>query len=296
MADAYVQTSRLKAFAPVSLQVPNIRGVRIEPSGFGTILAAPQSESRPEAFPTNTLIAGLRPTDPDIAPEVRHLNRLLPRVRERPPFAWTELTTLEMPSTVTGTVILRDGCFRLAAPGEPLALLPAHTRAVLDEAGYLILGPPGTARGMAGRVGEEMWWYAPTMRVTNPAVTGPMRRACGPGRMVRVGTGSEALHRREGDEGTARTLSNMYGMSYDEARSRVAACQTDADRRRIALRSHYGEDAARRPNDLAPGPCMMSPPKPVIKASDCPPNTTHRGGLCRNAQGFVVPIPSLPPF
>lgn len=271
------------------------RGARIEPSGFGTILAAPQSEGKPEPFPTNAPIAGLRAGDPEIAPEIRHLIRLLPRVRERPPVEWTELTTLEMPAIVTGTVILRDGCFRLAGPGELLVLLPAHTRAVLDDAGYLILGPPGTARGMAGRVGETMWWYAPTMRVTNPAVTGPLRRTCRPGQVVRVGTGSEALHRREGDEGTARTLSNMYGMSYEEARSRVAACQADADRRRVALRDRYGENAARWPNDLAPGPCTGSPPPPVIKASDCPPNTKHSSGLCRNAEGFVVPLPSSPP-
>lgn len=147
---------------------------------------------------------------------------------------------------------------------------------------------------MTGRVGETMWWDGPTIRVTNAAVTGPLRGACGPGRVVRVGTGGAALRRREGDENAARSLSNRYGMSIAQARGEVAACRADADRRRTALERRFGANPAAWPNDLAPGPCTPSPPRVVTDASACPPLTTLRGGLCLTERGLIVRDRSRP--
>lgn len=272
------------------------KGVTIEQSGFGTVLTAPATEHEVGPFSTASPLPGLRPGDPAVAPEIAHLIRILPRVRPRAYSNSLIVSDLIIPPVVTGTVIMRDGCFRLAGKGEPLVLLPEYTRAVLDEAGYLILGPPGTARAMAGRVGETMWWYGPTLQVTNAAVTGPLRKACGPGRVVRVGTSSDAVSRNERDASTARSLSNMYGMSYDEARSQVATCQADADRRRAELRRRFGDDASKWPGSAAPGPCEPPPPPPVVKASDCPAGTTFSSGLCRNRKGFIVRVPPRPLF
>lgn len=139
-----------------------------------------------------------------------------------------------------------------------------------------------------------MWWYGPTLQVTNAAVTGPLLKACGPGRVVRAGTNSEAVRRNERDAHAARSWSSMYGMSYVEARTKVAACQADADRRRTELRRRFGEDASKWPSANAPGPCEPSPPPVVLKASDCPPSTTLSGGLCRDDKGFIVPATTRP--
>lgn len=264
------------------------KGVTIEPSGFGTLLAAPATELEPS--PNDPPLAGLRSGDPDIAPEIAHLIRILPRVRPSPNSNAPGLSTLEIPPTVTGTIILRDGCFRLSGRGEPLVLLPEYARAVLDESGYLMLGPPGTARDMAGRVGETMSWAGPTLVITNPAVTEPLHKTCGPGRVVRAGTSSVAVGKSAGDAGEARSLSGMYGIPYRQARREVAVCQADADRRRAELRTRFGADASHWPNDRAPGPCRSSPPPPVFNASDCPAGTKLSGGLCRNEGGFIARV------
>lgn len=280
------------------------KGVTIEPSGFGTLLVAPATKHEIDPYSKAPPLLGLRLGDPAVASEIAHLIRILPRARSDVPAGTLRVIDVKsvvkramvmtVPTVVTGTVILRDGCFRLAEKGEPLVLLPAYTRAVLDEAGYLILGPPGTAREMAGRVGETVSWSGPTLEITNPAVTRPLRKACGPGRVVRVGTSSEAVGKNESDASEARSLSSMYGMSYKETRRQVAACQADADRRRAVLRRRFGDDASHWPSDTVPGPCRSSPPPPVSKASDCPTGTTLSGGLCRNEKGFIVQVPPRP--
>ena len=289
-ADMIIPASRLSGTPTMP------KAVTIEPSGFGTVLTAPATEHEVDPFSSAPPLPGLRTGDPIVAPEIAHLIRILPRVRPRAYSNSLIVSDLIIPPVVTGTVIVRDGCFRLAGKGEPLVLLPEYTRAVLDEAGYLILGPPGTARAMAGRLGETMWWYGPTLKVTNAAVIGPLRKACGPGRVVRVGTSSDAVRSNERDASTARSLSDMYGMSYDEARSQVATCQADAYRRRAELRRRFGDDASKWPGSAAPGPCEPPPPPPVVKASDCPAGTTFSSGLCRNRKGFIVRVPPRPLF
>lgn len=273
------------------------RGVRVEASGFGTILDAPptQYEPAPGAETEAPPLRGVRPGDPPVAPAIAHLIRILPRVRPWDPSRSSLVLVGQEPPIVTGTLVLRDGCFRLEAPGEPLVLLPIDTRAVVDEAGYLTLSPPGTARAMAGRVGEPIWWTGPTMEVTNPAVTAPLREVCGAGRIVRItGTGSDAVRQSQRDASTALQISSMYGVPYEDARRQVAACQADADRQRARLRQRFGPRASEWPLELVPGPCHPAPPPPIASATDCPPGTRFQGGLCRDSEGYIVPLVPRP--
>lgn len=272
-------------------------GAKVERSGFGTILSAPPSDYEPPAPPA-PLVDGTPPSQngPVIAPEVAHLIRLLPRVRPQPVTDGNGMMmTLEALPIARATVILRDGCFRLAERGEPLVLFTVGARAFLDRQGYLAVGPTDFPASLSGRVGESLSWEGTIDPVRDPVIAASINRVCGAGRVVRVGlVSSEASQTNIRDASTAREMSDRYGMPYAEARREVRACRTKYHHGWAELRARYGDRDP--PTELLPGPCMLSPPSPAPSPAACPDGTTHSGGLCRNARGHVVPIPPRKPL
>ena len=269
------------------------KGVRIEPSGYGTIRSAPPSAYEP---PPPGPAAGPklmdRPGAPAIEPDVAHLVRLLPR--QRPPEDPDRLviTNLDIPPRTISTLILRDGCFRLAVKDEPLVLFPPGTRVFVDEQGYLSVGL-ALAPTARGRVGEPVSWEGEPRVVTEPEVTEPIRRFCGAGPVVRIGlTGSVAAQTSDQDAATAASISRMYGYPYSKARRMVADCRADAKRRSDELRARYGD--RNPPGENIPGPCQQPPPPPVADPASCPPGSSFAGGLCRTREGHIVRVPPGP--
>lgn len=267
------------------------KGASIGPDGFATILAAPPSSYEPPPPPDPLVPSiGSPPGAPAVEAELAHLIRVLPRVFPQPPREEPMLTTLESPPMTEATVILRGGCFRLSTPGEPLVLLPVGTRAFLDRQGYLALGPADAPQSLSGRVGEVLRWEGVMRLVSDPAIVAPITRSCGASKVVQIGrTVSKAAQVSVEDAVTARNMSNMYGTPYAEARAEVAECRVNHDRRWAELRERYGDQPP--PVELLPGPCMMVPPAPVMSPADCPEGTSLSGGLCRDGEGHVRPLP-----
>jgi hypothetical protein len=272
------------------------KGLAAEASGYGTILSAPAMEYEPPAPPDPISISTPPPPPgPAVAPEIAHLIRLLPRVRPQPVDDRNILRTLEAPPMSAARVILRNGCFRLRQPGEPLVLFTVGIRAFVDPQGYLAVGAALHPTGLSGRVGERLRWEGRVDPVAEPAITGPINRICGAGRVVRIGlASSEAAQLSIEDASTAREVASRYGTPYPEARRELRACRAKYDRRWEEIRARYGDRDP--PVELLPGPCTLTPPLPVPKPADCPKGTTHRGGLCLDAKGHVVPIPPRHPM
>lgn len=270
------------------------KGAVAGPSGFATLLLAPPSEYEPPAPPDPVAVPETGPPGmPYVAPEIAHLVRLLPRLLPQPDRLVTR--TMEAPPITKVTIILREGCFRLKSKEEPLVLLPPGIRAFLDKEGYLSLGGFDSPSSLSGRVGEPVSWEGEPRVIKEPSITGPMNRLCGPGKVVQVGLfRSAAASQAVDDVVTARSISDRYGTPYPKARREVAACRAASDRKRADLRKRYGDRTP--PVELLPSPCMLAPPAPVAKPSDCPPGTTLEGGLCRDQRNHVVPVPPRPPL
>jgi hypothetical protein len=277
------------AAAPEARILP--KDAKIEPSGFGTILSAPPTDYEPPAPPAPvSLDTPPGQGGPAVAPEIAHLVRLLPRVRPQPVDDRNILRTLEAPPIATATIILRDGCFRLAGGKEPLVLFTVGVRAFLDAAGYLAIGAADHPSSLSARVGERARWEGRIEPVKDAAITVPINRQCGAGQVVRIGlAGSDAAQWSVQDASTARELSSRYGVPYAEARREIRACRTNYHRRWSELRARYGDRDP--PTELLPGPCLLTPPLPVQRAADCPKGTVFRGALCVDGKGHVVPVP-----
>lgn len=272
------------------------KGAKVEPSGFGTLLSAPPTDYEPPPPPAQVgRDTPAAQEGPVVAPEIAHLIRLLPRVRPKPITDGGMLRTLEAPPIAKATIILRDGCFRLNAPGEPLVLFTVGVRAFLDGEGYVAVGPADFPPFLSGRVGEPLRWEGPIEPVSEQPIIEPINRICGPGRVVRIGlASSEAAQTNVEDASTAREISQRYGSPYPEARQEVRACRQKVNRRWAELRARYGDRGP--PVELLPGNCILTPPLPVARPADCPAGTTLEGGLCRGADGHVVPVPPRRPL
>lgn len=177
---------------------------------------------------------------------------------------------------VSGRVILRDGCLRLAGAGEPLVVLPAGTRLVRDEGGHVLMVIVQNSRSNA-RVGEMARWYDGGNRQVPKAAAERMRQACGPGRIALIGFAqSESLMRLQSDVAAAGNFDRMYGLGFAESLRRVVRC-----------RERSSEPAS------VGNPCGSTPPPPVAEQRACPAGTILSGGLCRTSEGFVRPVPDL---
>lgn len=168
-------------------------------------------------------------------------------------------------------VELVDGCFRIPGTEGGLVLFPLGTRLFIDREGFLAFG---TEAPGYGRVGEVLVFPGSISDVSAPELAGPVRSACGPGRVLKVnGTASFAAHRAQqsvsANVSAERYFREAYGLSEEEARRAVERC-----------RQRSGA-----------GFCPTTPPRPIERQSDCPAGSSLQHGICRTPEGFIRPIP-----
>jgi len=128
------------------------------------------------------------PLDPSgsISREALPLIKYLAREKTRRSMVLTSLTI--------GKIVLRDGCFFLDTKGndDPLVLFHEEVGVGIDDDGYIVLinRMPIAGNDRMTRVGELGGWGDGTRTVTKASVVAPLQDACGPHRVVAIGTPS----------------------------------------------------------------------------------------------------------
>lgn len=174
-------------------------------------------------------------------------------------------------------IVLRNGCFRVAGGGADGAhvLFPLGQKLFLDSGGYLAFGER-ESRGYA-RVGEMVEVHGTFAPVEEPKIVTPIRKACGPGRVVAITTPTSAQAERERDTAREhswlrRRLPESYGLSPRATEAFIRDCA-----------ARFG------------GRCILSPPPPPI--GPCPAGTARKQGMCRTPEGHIRPVPGeLQPY
>jgi hypothetical protein len=211
------------------------------------------------------------------------LVRLLARLAPMPPSDQLVVTTAEEPAPYFGTIFLRDGCLRLAEPGEPHVILPAGTKLYIDDEGFLTAGVIANGTATNPRLGEPAWWSGGDRLRVEAAAVERIVAKCGPGAARLIGLAqSVAASQAAADGAAARNLVSMYDLPWTTALTRARACRT-----RLARNS--GIDPAK----MLQNPCGSTPPSPVADPSLCPVGTSFIGSLCRTPTGHIRPIPAL---
>ena len=150
---------------------------------------------------------------------------------------------------LSGTLILRDGCIRVAdgrsGPGEPIAIFSPEMSAWVDDQGFLTVG-----NGRSGaRIGEPVI-HAAAPAVDDPALIAAVRKACGEGNLLWVNDPVSAY---------ARALANA---GWDAPRAAELRGVTPAEARRNMLEELRRREAERKA--CAPAPrkagCAEMPP------------------------------------
>jgi hypothetical protein len=270
-----IEPERMAAAQPV-------RGMRVEDGGYGTILSAPgrsldpKTSADPPDDPAST-------NGPPVAAKVSGFVRLLSRLRPLPPPTGLQTYNLDIPPSLFATVILRNGCLRVAEPGEPHAIVPAGTKLYLDSEGYLTLGVLANGAATNPRLGEPAWWTEGYERQVETSAVERIRALCGPGPVKVIGLAQSVSASQAAADGlAARNIVDMYGLPQETALARVRDC-----RRRLA--QNGGVD----PHRMIVNPCGSTPPSPVADPRTCPAGTTLSGGLCRTPAGHIRPIPAI---
>lgn len=262
------------------------KAMSVGPEGFGTILSAPPRELQPTAEligPSPQLFASNAPA---IAPALGGLLRLVARIAPVPPSDQLVNFNPEAPGRDVARIILRDGCLRVAAPGEPHLILPAGTRLYVDEQGFLSLGIVSNSRANP-RVGELAWWEGFPQPPVSPAVAARIRAQCGPGR-VRFLTLAQSVSATQAlsDAAAAKTFADRYGAPWRDALRSIQRC-------RAQMTKNLPSSPSGEPPLLIENMCGSTPPSPVADPRSCPPGTSFSGGLCRTPEGYVRPVPAL---
>lgn len=202
-----------------------------------------------------------------LAPEIARLVRIFPR-DDRPVGALHDINS-------TVKVVLRDGCFRVDGGEDDGAhvLFPLGAQLFLDGEGYLAFGEAETP-GYA-RVGETIVTPGTIGEVTAPALTAPIRKACGPGKVVKV----HAMRSSAAESAQQAVLANaealrhfrdQYGLSEPVARKALERCKAQTG---FAT-------------------CLLPPPAPPPPGGpNCPAGTKATFGMCRTPEGYIRPIP-----
>jgi hypothetical protein len=263
-------------------------GLVLDREGFGTLLAAPASVYSPSAEGPSPPRAMVLSPDPAIPPEIQRLVRIFPRLS--PPDVTAELVTKNAvePPQQTATIIMRRGCLRLKEQEEPLALFGPGVRLFVAADGYLTLGNPAGPAPQNARVGEALYWTGDRKVVTAHHLTLPIQRQCGRGTVVFVGgTASVSAGRAAADGLAARRLQQMYGTPWGNALEQVRAC-------RVRLERSWRQEISGKVLPIwIENLCGSTPPPLVTDPDSCPSGTSHSGGLCRTAEGYIRPLPKM---
>lgn len=175
-------------------------------------------------LPAQVELAFTPPPNPAVvAPGLDALVRVMPR-HDRVP-------GVVPAAMMSGRVILRDGCFRLAAregdANEPLVIFDRDFALVLDDEGYLALRGADDGRPLP-RIGEPMTWAGPRGVDARDAGVQALRAACGDGEIVSVGTPSSARHSRV-RPWVIDELEHSRGMTRQQAWDALKRCWALAD-------------------------------------------------------------------
>jgi hypothetical protein len=182
-------------------------------------------------------------------------------------------------------LVLVEGCFRANGRDGPLVVFPPGTRLFFDN-GYLSVGVPGPSE-MKARVGEELFWEAYAVPISEPKALGLVHSICRPGAVLQVMPRSASVVAAQQDLRAALDFRRgSQGVSWAEAVRTVKAC----DRRM--------EATIRRDNPGAPeilvsnlcGSSLVNPPDP----GNCPPRTRFERGNCYDEKGLVAPVAPPP--
>ena len=115
--------------------------------------------------------------NPPVPARLRPLIRIFPRD--------DRLHSIRRLANMSGRIVLRDGCFRVAdGPGgkDALAYFSRGTPLGIDEAGFVTLGRGG---GL-GRLGERFTWNVGPQVAPDLAMVSELRRACGSEEIIYV--------------------------------------------------------------------------------------------------------------
>ena len=201
----------------------------------------------------------LDPPEP-VSADAQRFVRILPLARHRTGSETAELNV--------GTIVLRDGCFRLDRAGgdDPLVQFGAETGVRLDGEGVLTLYQRGAGghEGDPARVGERMVLGGGAGReIADPDLLAPIHGACGAGRVVTVGNPrSYAAFRRRHSAWRVDRLAERHGIGRDEAWRRLTACWSAEDARADAIRRGPPLDQEGTPPPPEAPPCEDPPPPP----------------------------------
>lgn len=221
-------------FAPHRLGVGNVyefAGVvrfdmQVDEATFRAIAAA-EGWSLPDRLELNFIPPpNPRALDPSLASFVR----IMPR-HDRLPSA-------VLAAGMSGRIILRDGCFRLAsqnaAQDGALVMFDLNIALVLDDEGYMALQGPRTDKPLP-RIGELMTWAGPRGVDERDAGVQALRAMCGDGEIVSVGTPSSAYHFRV-RPWAIDEFAHSRGITRQEAWDALRRCWALADEAGMDLR------------------------------------------------------------
>lgn len=149
-------------------------------------------------------------------------------------------------AALSGRVILRDGCFRLAKSGqadEALVVFGRDSELTTDPEGYMVLRQPGMERP-APRIGEMMTWAGPRAASEADAGVRELRARCGPGPVIAVGEPG-STHAFRVRPWAIDSYAVRKRITREEAWRQIKACFAEED----ARVARGGPDAARPPRD-----------------------------------------------
>ncbi len=260
----------------------------LSPSGLLTILRVSPSPAVPKLVVEGRPAVSTTAPGPDLDPAVAGGIKAFFRTRPQPQNDELITTTLEYKFTQLRLVLV-EGCFRRDGPNGPLVVFPPGVR-LFVEGGYLTVGVPGVPDAKA-RVGEELFWEAYAVQISDPKSLELVHPICGPGAVLLVVPSSASVFAARHDSGAAMDFQRASkGVSWAQAVQAVQEC----DRRM--------EAALRRDNPKAPdilvsnmcGSSFVNPPDP----GNCPPGTRFKRGNCVDRNGLVAPVaaPTTPPM
>ena len=183
--------------APVQ-RVP--QDAALNPDGKLTILRVTPTPAEPSPIVHGQPVPSATAAGPDLDPAVAGGVKAFFRTRPQPRDDRLITTTLEYKYTQLRLVLV-EGCFRANGSNGPLIVFPPGARLFVDH-GYLSVGVPGPPDTKA-RVGEELYWKAYAVQISEPKSLYLVHSICGPGRVLQVVPSSAAAFAARRDAASA---------------------------------------------------------------------------------------------
>ena len=220
----------------VTTDAPPTVGMRLEPSGYGTVTNAPSVVA--ERDPPGSMLGFI--SSNTIAPDVARFLRGVPREWwESVPQKRITVCTLEGPPSYSGRIVLIDGCLRFQDEGSekpgPLVLgIPSVHR---DSAGYLAVGMRNGGDEYEIRVGEPEGVFLGVGCSKDHPVQAPpdVARACGVDTLRRLGTIKRKPICSAEDRAQIERYRRESGLTADQNEAAKRACREAGTPERLCL-------------------------------------------------------------